>query len=80
MRHSTAAPPCADLAAYVRAYAQHEIRASSPGVVQSVPACLESMLEIDFAGGISEPGYSVSLTGPHAERGAWMRLCGPVES
>jgi len=88
MHQSVAALPCRGLRAYVRAFAQRNIAALSPDVLQSVPACLESMLELDFANspiieylnGTCEQGCPVSIVGPHTECRARMRLRGPVES
>jgi AraC-like DNA-binding protein len=74
--------------AYVRTFAQREISASTPDIVQSIPACLESTLELDFANpplieyvdGAREPAGATSIVGPQTHRRTWIRLRGPIDS
>jgi AraC-like DNA-binding protein len=88
MHKCVSALPCPELREYVRAFAQREISASTPDILQPVPACLESILELDFGNspiveylnGEIELCRPNSLIGPHTHRRAWIRLRGPVES
>jgi hypothetical protein len=82
------APPCTELAEYVRAFAQRDISSSWPEIVQPLPACLESILRFDFGNfvtvdypnGVSKSRGPIIVVGPHTHRRALIRLLGPVES
>lgn len=88
MHKCVSALPCPELREYVRAFAQREISSSTPDILQPVPACLESILELDFGNspiieylnGVVEWSRPNSVIGPHTHRRAWIRLRGPVES
>ncbi len=88
MHKILSASPCPALREYVRAFAQREIDAAGPEIVQPVPACLEPTLEFDFrnpplveydSGALYLPP-PLSIVGPHTYRLCNIRLRGPTES
>ena len=80
--------PCVELRSYVRAYAQREITGSLIDVVQSMPASLEGIIELDFANppiveylnGAVKKATRTSIVGPGTYRSHSIRLPSPVDS
>lgn len=80
--------PCVELRSYVRAYAQREITGSLIDVVQSMPASLEGIIELDFANppiveylnGAVKKATRTSIVGPGTYRSHSIRLQSPVDS
>ena len=88
MHRCLSALPCPELRGFVRAFAQREIPCSGADIVQPMPACLESILELDFANtpmveyvsGTTERVGATSVVGPHTHRRGWIRLRGPTDA